>query len=414
MSSKPWLRPLRERNFRLFFIGQTASQIGTGIAPVAVAFAVLAHGDATDVGYVLAAGTVPLVVFLLVGGVVGDRINRRRLMLLADSLRTASEGALGLWVLLGTPPLWGFMALAAIMGIGQAFFSPSMTGIMPQLLSADMLQQGNALNGISSSSGSIIGPAVAGVIIAVSSPGWAILVDAFTYLASVISLGLIRTNWSASEHSESFMALLREGWREFWARTWLWVIVIQSAFVNALFASLFVLGPVVAKQSLGGASSWGAILAAEGVGALVGGIVMLRVHPRRPLLVANLAGLFYAVPLFFIATRSAVVVIALSGFLAGVFIAVFNVQWTTTMQREIPAHVLSRVSAYDWFGSLVILPVGMALAGPVASKIGITTTLVGCGVLIFLLVLLTLLVPSVIQLTAPVQSEERGILGQAR
>jgi hypothetical protein len=185
----------------------------------------------------------------------------------------------------------------------------------------------------------------------------------------------------------------------------LWAIVIQSAFVNALFASVFVLGPVVAKQSLGGATSWGAILAAEGLGAVVGGIVMLRVHPRRPLLVANLSALVFALPLFFVAARSAVIVIALTAFLAGAFIAVFSVQWTTTMQREIPAHVLSRVSAYDWFGSLVILPLGMALAGPVASKIGIKTTLIGCGVLIILLILITLLVPSVVRLTAPTREE---------
>src|ERR1700691_1583856 len=149
MTSRAWLRPLHVRNYRLFFIGQTASQIGSGMAPVAVAFAVLAHGSASDVGYVLAAGTVPLVVLLLVGGVVGDRISRRRLMLLADMLRTVAEVGLGLWVLLGTPPLWGFMALAALMGVGQAFFNPAMTGIVPQLLGPDMLQQGNALNGIS-------------------------------------------------------------------------------------------------------------------------------------------------------------------------------------------------------------------------------------------------------------------------
>jgi MFS family permease len=375
------------------------------MAPVAVAFAVLAHGNASDVGYVLAAGTVPLVVLLLVGGVVADRISRRRLMLLADALRTAAEAALGLWVLLGTPPLWGFMTLAAVMGVGQAFFSPAMTGIVPQLLSADMLQQGNALNGISTSSGGVVGPAIAGVIVAAASPGWAILADAITYLASVISLALIRIDWSANENPEAFVALLREGWREFWSRSWLWAIVIQSAFVNALFASVFVLGPVVAKQSLGGATSWGAILAAEGLGAVVGGIVMLRVHPRRPLLVANLSALVFALPLFFVAARSAVIVIALTAFLAGAFIAVFSVQWTTTMQREIPAHVLSRVSAYDWFGSLVILPLGMALAGPVASKIGIKTTLIGCGVLIILLILITLLVPSVVRLTAPTREE---------
>ena len=392
---------MTERNFRLFFIGQTASQIGSGMAPVAIVFAVLAHGTASDVGYVLAAGTVPLVILLLVGGVVGDRMSRRKLMLQSDSLRTFAECALGLWVLLGNPPLWGFMALAALMGIGQAFFNPALTGIVPQMLNDEKLQQGNALNGISNSSGGIIGPAIAGVIVAVSSPGWAILIDGLTYLVSVVSLAMIRIDWQASEDSERFIGLLRQGWQEFWSRTWLWAIVVEASFVNALFASFLVLGPVVAKQSLGGAKSWGAILAAEGLGAVVGGIIMLRVHPRRPLLVATLSALVFPVPLFFVAARSPTIVIALSGFLAGSFITVFAVQWNTTVQREIPSDVLSRVSAYDWFGSLALMPIAMALVGPLSSRIGITTTLVGSGVLMMALVLSVLLVPSVIRLRAP-------------
>jgi MFS family permease len=382
------------------------------MAPVAIAFAVLAHGSASDVGYVLAAGTVPVVVLLLVGGVVGDRISRRRLMFLADSLRTLAELGLGAWVLLGHPPLLGFMTLAALMGIGQAFFTPAMTGIVPQLLNEDLLQQGNALNGIATSSGGIVGPAIAGIIVAVSSPGWAILADAATYFVSVVSLVLIRIDWNVAEHPDTFMALLREGWREFWVRSWLWAIVIQWSFVNALFASFFVLGPLVAKQSLGGASSWGAILAAEGMGAVIGGIVMLRVRPRRPLLVANLSTLMYPLPLFFLAARSQTAVIALAAFVGGLFMAVFMVLWTTTMQRDIPTHVLSRVSAYDWFGSLVFVPIGMALVGPVASRVGISTTLVGCGVLTIVLILLTLLVPSVVRLTAPTRQQLTGTIDQ--
>ena len=374
------------------------------MAPVAIAFAVLAHGSASDVGYVLAAGTVPLVMLLLAGGVVGDRISRRKLMLQSDALRTIAECALGIWVLLGNPPLWGFMALAALMGVGEAFFSPALTGIVPQMLSEKKLQQGNALNGISNSTGRIIGPAIAGVIVAISSPGWAILIDGLTYFVSVVSLAFIRIEWSASDEPEPFITLLRQGWKEFWSRSWLWAVVIQSSFVNALFASFLVLGPVVAKQSLGGAPAWGAILAAEGAGAVLGGVIMLRVHPRRPLLIATLSSLVFPLPLFFIATRSPTALIAMFGFLAGGFITVFSVQWTTTLQREVPANVLSRVSAYDWFGSLVFLPIGMALVGPLASRIGITTTLVGSGVLMMLLILAVLAVPSVSRLQAPARS----------
>jgi predicted MFS family arabinose efflux permease len=371
------------------------------MAPVAIVFAVLAHGNATDVGYVLTAQTVPLVVLLLVGGVVGDRVSRRRLMLQSDSLRTAAECALGLWVLLGRPPLWGFMALGALMGIGQAFFSPALTGIMPQMLSAEKLQQGNALSGISSSSGGIIGPAIAGVIVAASSPGWAILIDGLTYLVSVVSLALVRIDWTAQPNSDSFVTLLRSGWREFWSRTWLWGIVVEFSFVNALFASFLVLGPVVAKDSLGGATSWGAILAAEGAGAVLGGIVMLRIHPRRPLLVATLSTLFFPLPLFFVASRSPVALIATASCLAGASVAVFGVQWSTTLQREVPSDVLSRVSAYDWFGSLALMPIAMAVVGPLSGVIGITTTLVGSAVIMIALILAVLTVPSVIRLRAP-------------
>jgi MFS family permease len=401
MSSGRWLAPLRERNFRLFFIGQSASQIGSGMAPVAIVFAVLAHGNASDVGYVLAAETIPLVVLLLVGGVIGDRMSRRTLMLRSDALRTVAECALGLWVLLGRPPLWGFMALAALMGIGQAFFSPALTGIVPQMLSDEALQQGNALNGISGSSGSIIGPAVAGVIVAVSNPGWAILIDGLTYLVSVISLGLIKIDWTATGNAEPFMALLRQGWREFWSRTWLWVIVVEFSLVNALYASFIVLGPVIAKQSLGGAPAWGTILAAGGAGSVIGGIVMLRVHPRRPLLIATLSTLVFPIPLYLVAVRSPVVLIAVVSFLAGGFVTVFGVQWGTTLQREVPADVLSRVSAYDWFGSLAITPIWMALVGPVSSRIGVTTTLVMAATISLVLIVAVLFVPSVTRLKAP-------------
>ena len=390
-----WTGALRERNFRLLFIGQTASQIGTGMAPVAIVFAVLAHGSVEDVGYVLAAQTIPLVVLLLVGGVVGDLTSRRKLMLQSDALRTLAEFALGLWILLGRPSLVGFMILAALMGIGQAFFNPALTAIVPQLLSAQRLQEGNALLGIANSSGTIIGPAIAGIVVAVSSPGWAILMDGATYLVSVVSLSLVQIDWSAAEITESFTELLIQGWREFWSRTWLWVVVIEFSFVNALFASFLVLGPEVAKNSLGGAASWGLIIASEGVGSVLGGVVMLRARPRRPLLVATLSTLAFPLPLFFIAVPSTTIVVASAAFVAGGFVAVFSVLWSTTLQNEIPTQVLSRISAYDWFGSMVLLPIGMAGVAPIAAIIGVRATLFGSGGLMVLLICVALAIPSV-------------------
>ena len=393
---------LKERNFRLFYIGQTMSQIGNGMAPVAIVFAVPEHGTATDVGLVSAAGLTPLVVLLLVGGVIADRFSRRVVMLASDFLRTIAEIALGVWILAGVVPLWGFMVLAAVNGIGSAFFNPALTGLVPQVVSQENLLQANALNNLSGSIAGIIGPAVAGLIIAVSNPGWAVLVDGLTYALSVVSLLMISIEWIPLETVETFLNQLMLGWSQFWSRTWLWVIVVEFSCVNVfIFAPTFVLGPVIAKESLGGAPAWGLILALEGAGAVLGGVLMLRWNPQRPLLVATTATLLWIWPLLALAHRGPVWIIGFGGFLAGIGLTVFGTLWTTTMQREIPSEVLSRVSAYDWFGSLVFLPIGMALIGPIEKALGMTRTIVGAATLLGLFVGATLLVPSVTGMRAP-------------
>ncbi len=403
MQASDWVGALRERNFRYFFIGQTTSQIGSGMAPVAITFAVLEHhGSATDVGIVAAAGLTPVVILLLLGGVIADRFSRRLVMLSSDVLRTFAELGLGAWILAQRPPIWGFMALAAVVGVGTAFFNPAMTGLVPQVVSEGNLLQANALNNLSGSSAQIVGPAVAGVIVGAANPGWAVIVDGLTYAISVVSLYLIEIDWVAAKSAQSYVHLLKEGWTEFWARTWLWVIVVEFSVVNILiFATTFVLGPVIALQSLGGAPAWGLVLAVEGGGAVLGGVVMLRWDPRRPLLVATISPILWVWPLLALAFRAPLSVIAIGSFFSGIGIAVFGTLWNTTMQREIPPELLSRLSAYDWFGSLVFLPIGMALVGPISKVCGITTTIVGAAALLTAFILATLLVPSVSQMRAP-------------
>ena len=403
MKLNEWVGALRERNFRLFFIGQSTSLIGSGMAPVAIAFAVLRHGTTSDLGFVSAAGLVPLVVLLLVGGVIADRFPRRLVMLSSDLLRTLAEIGLGVWIFLASPPLWGFVVLAAV-GVGSAFFNPALTGLVPQAVSEGKLLQANALNGLSASVANIIGPAIAGVIIAVSSPAWAVLIDGLTYAVSVVSLYLMSIEWTSSESVETFLSQLREGWTEFWSRTWLWVIVLEFSCVNVLiFAPMLVLGPVIAKQSLGGAPAWGLVWALEGAGAVLGGVVMLRWNPVRPLLTATIVTAAWVFPLVALAYRAPVLVIGLGGFFAGIGFTVFGTLWMTTMQREIPTEMLSRLSAYDWFGSLVLLPIGVAVVGPIANACGMKATIVGAAVLLAIFVGVTLLVPSVTKMRAPEQ-----------
>lgn len=398
MRFEKWLGALHERNFRLYFLGQLTSAVGTGMTPVALAFAVLAlpHGSASDVGAVLAAETVPLVVFLLVGGVAGDRLGRRRVMLGADVLRAAAQTALGSWILFGHPPLWGFLVLSALVGTGTAFFVPALTGLIPQIVSPERLRQANALNGLSFSIGGIVGPAVAGVVVATASPGWAILADAFSYAVSVASLAALRMGPAVPSAPESFLAQLRTGWSEFWGRTWLWSIVVGASMFNLMtMAPYFVLGAVVAKQSLGGAAAWGTILGAQGAGAVLGGITMLRLHVKRPLVVGALSLLVWPFPMLALAYVAPVPVIAAGAFLGGASFAVFDTQWQTTMQREVPREVLSRVSAYDWFGSLVFLPLGYAIAGPVASVLGMRAVFVAGSAYMCASVAAALFIPSV-------------------
>ena len=400
---RSWAGALAERDFRLFFTGYLASYFGSQMVPVAVTFAVLnTGGTAADVGYVLAAETVPLVVFLLVGGVIADRLPRRAVMIGADLLRTVSQGLLAALLLTGHPALWEFMVLLAVTGAGQAFFSPAMTGLIPQVVSAARLQQANALNGLSQSLGAVAGPAISGVLVAAVGPGWAVAADAASYLVSAYCLARVSVPLVAAAGRSSFLAELRLGWQEFRSRAWLWAVVVSAALWHLLaYAPFIVLGAVVAKTDLGGARAWGAILAAQGIGAIVGGLVMLRVRPARPLVTAMIALFPYAAPMALLAVRAPVAAVAAGSFVAGWGLSTFSVLWDTTMQREIPPAVLSRVSAYDWFGSVAFLPVGYAITGPLAALLTVTGALWAAAGWTVLTTALVLVVPSVWRLRAP-------------
>ncbi len=376
----PWrdrLGVFGERDFRLFFTGYTTSLVGAAMVPVALTFAVLQEGRSTaDVGYVLAAETVPLVLLLLAGGVIADRLSRKTVMIAADVVRCVSELLLAGLVLSGSPPLWVFMVLAAVIGAGQAFFNPALTGLLPLIASPARLQQANALKGVAGSTGQIVGPAAAGLIVAAGGAGWAIGIDGASYAVSALCLARLHLPTRPVPQPQSFLVQLRTGWREFSSRTWLWVIVVQSGLFHLLvYAPFMVLGAVVSNTTLGGASAWGLILTAQGAGSILGGFAVLRARPRRPLVTATLGTFAFAAPVALLALRAPVGAIAAAAAVSGIGIAVFGVLWDTTLQRHIPAAVLSRVSAYDWLGSVALIPLGYALTGPLAAALGTTGTL---------------------------------------
>lgn len=371
---------LREREFRLLFTGQLISLLGDSFSTVALAFAVLdlthsTRSATTDLGIVLAARTIPLVGFLLAGGVIADRLSRRKVMLAADVIRMGTYGATAALVLAHSATVAELAGLQAVSGAATAFFNPASTGLTPIVVSVEGLQQANALRGISMSATSLVGLAAGGAVVSVVGPGWALAVDAASFGGSVFFLALLRLPAHIPLPPQSFLADLREGWREFVSRTWVWVIVLAASVSNALNSIFAVLLAVIAKRDLGGASAYTEILVGLAVGALAGGALTLRVRPRRPLFFGTSLLAFIALPVALLAAHAPVPLIAAGAVLSGCFNMLFNALWETSLQRHVPAAALSRVSAYDWFGSLAFQPLGLLLAGPLAGALGEDTAL---------------------------------------
>jgi MFS family permease len=390
---------LRERQFRLLWLGQATSTLGDGLVPVALSFAVIQtlDGSPTALGLVLAAHTLPLVAFVLAGGVWADRLPRQMVMLVSDVIRGAVQATIAVLLLSGSAEIWHLAALIAIYGTAEAFFQPAATGVVPATVTLPRLQQANALLGLSRSMAFIVGPAVAGVIAATTNPGIVFVVDAGTFAVSATSLALLRLSRSRREgERKSFLIDLKGGWHELLAHTWLWVIVVwASTFLCIVIAPFLTLGPVIAKESLGGAVAWGVIAAGWGIGSLFGGLLALRWKPNRPMLACSLLVLPIAPAVALLALRAPAPVIALAQAIGGTGMGFFGAIWQTTLQQHVREEALSRVSAWDWMGSFAFLPLGFILAGPVSGVIGISTTLwISVGYLT-LSTLAVLLVPSV-------------------
>jgi MFS family permease len=387
---------LRERNFRLFLVGYTTSMIGTGVVPVALSFALLKDGRSVkEIGYVFAAQTVPLVVLLLIGGVAADR-SRKTVMISADLARCVSEAILATLFIISTPSLYIVMGLASVLGIGQAFSSPALSGLMPQLTTSSNLHQANAIKASAASTGQLIGPALAGVVIAVANPGWALCIDGVSYAISAICVSMLRISNTSVRTNESMLRQLRDGWNEFSSRSWLWIIVVQFGLFRMLvYGPFLILGSALADRFLGGSTAWALILSAQGAGSIVGGLTMQRIRPHRPLLVATLATFAFAAPVACMAFSVPTIGIVVAAGVSGVAIAVFVTLWESTIQREIPPQLLSRVAAYDWMGSYALTPLGFIVAGLMSTQIGIHRTLLLAAVWAIVSSAVVLVIPGV-------------------
>jgi|ERR1019366_2463613 MFS family permease len=391
-----------QRSFRLFFFGQGISAVGDRIVSVALAFAVLdLTGSVKDLGLVLAAQTVPLVLFLLMGGVWSDRLSRRAVMLTSDLVRAGAQGASALLLVSGNAHVWQLVVLQAVYGAAEAFFKPAAQALLPETVAAGDLQQANALIAVSGNIANVGGPALAGVLVATLGAGWGLAIDAGSFLASAAYLSLMRVQAVIPAARTGTLSELRAGWRAFRSRTWLWVSALEFMASNALaFSPYLVLGPEIARTSLGGPGAWAAISTASGIGAVLGGTLGLRWNPRYPLRAMFVTSLIGTSPLLvLLAVVAPLPALLAAAVISGMSISFFNLVWFAVVQRQIPGEALSRVSSWDSLGSYAITPIGLAAAGPIGIALGISTTLYAAAALGALGTIAVLAVPSVRNLT---------------
>jgi MFS family permease len=390
------LGALQDRPFRLLWAGQAVSTFGDLLMPVAVAFAVLeVGGSASEIGQVFAASLVTRIALTLVGGVWADRLPRQMVMLGSDLLRAASQGTLAVLLVSGRAEHWHLLVGAVVYGGAAAFFNPASTGLVPTVVPPQRLQQANALMAMTRSAAYVVAPATAGVLVGALSPGWAFAVDAATFVVSALFLARLPLPRAATARPRRFVRELVEGWTELRAQTWAGACIAFFAVFNLAIAFFYVLGPVVSEEELDGAASWGVILAGAGIGSLIGSTLALRLRPRRPLLFGLSVTLLTPLQLLALAAAVPVPLVAASALLGLAAVAVGNALWLTTLQERVPSHALSRVTAYDWMGSELFMPLGYVIAGPLAAGLGRDAALLGAGALLVLAALAVVSVPSV-------------------
>ncbi|MDQ2811314.1 MAG: MFS transporter [Actinomycetota bacterium] len=368
---------LTEKNFRRFYTGYVTSLLGSSMSTVAIAWAVLDNGgSATGLGYVFAAGVVPQVLLLAFAGAVADRLGRRRVMLAADVLRFSAQASLAAALFAGRPAIWLFVLLAWLEGTGEAFFSPALGALTVEIAPRDQLGNANALYGLATSAARIAGPALSGTLVALAGPAVVVAADAASYLVSVLVLSLLRIpeaepGGPGDRVRRTLFSDMAEGWSDFRSRRWLWVITVQFAFFNLItWAPWMLLGPVQGHSYLGGAAVWGAIMAAQGAGAIVAGLASLGRRPGRPMVIATIGTFCYALPDIPMALHAAAGWVGVAAFACGAGAAVSNTFFGTALQQQVPPDRLARINSLTMFPAYGIGVIGYAIDGPLASAYG--------------------------------------------
>ncbi|GAB3818898.1 MFS transporter [Kribbella italica] len=395
----------------LLFSARTVSVLGNAFGPIAIAFGVLALPGATPgvLATVLAAQTVPQLALVLLGGVIGDRFPRYRVLVVAELMAAAGYAALAAMLLTGWAPIGMLTGAAFVTGVASALLLPSLTGVMAEVVGEGDRQRANAQLKLGTNCARIAGLFAAGATVALLGPGVALAVDAATYVVAAILLGALKLPVTVRTERRDVLTELRTGWREFSRRQWLWATVCAAAFINAASTAGFgVLGPVLLRDRPGGSVLWSIVLVGYAAGMLAGVFVVLRIRPRRPLVVATAMTPLLALPLIALGLELPVPVVAAAAFCSGVAMDVFGVLWETAVQNGIPAELLSRVGAYEYLAALSLKPVGSIAAGVLATGLGAAPALLLFGGVVVLAGTAAALVPGVRHLESTQEAGARS------
>jgi MFS family permease len=391
---------LRHRDFRFLWLAQSSSVIGDNIVLVALAlFVIQRTGSATDLGLVLAAQSLPLVAFLLIGGVWADRLPRHRVMIVTDLVRFALHGLLAALIFSGAVRIWQVVPIEVLFGTAEAFFRPAANGLLPQTVPEEDIQPATAITTMSNNIAEFAGPALATALVLGAGAGWAFALDAATFMLSAVFLARVRPRRrgaprpvEAAPERRRVWEEIREGAREVRSRVWVWATL--ASFCVALFCGLapwYVLGPLVARQQYGHIAVYGVVEAALGLGTILGSLAGVGWRPRYPMRLAMLAILLWPIAGILYATGVSLVVVLPATIVAGGGVALFDVWWLTALAERIPPDTLSRVTSYDWMVSGGLLPLGFILAGPLAGALGPVDVVIGGSALAFVAFALGLL-----------------------
>ena len=389
------------RGFLRLISARFISNLGNGLSPIALAYGVLSLNGATgrELSLVMSARIFPMIALMLFGGVIGDRFKRNRIVGGTDILGSSFVAISAISFIAGFASIPLLVIMGLLFGILNAMWWPAMSGVLPAIIPKEKLKDGNAVVGLLSNFGFVVGALIGGALVTLFGSGWALLVDALSFLIAGILVWHLDVPPMEDRERTSVIAELKDGWVEFKSRPWVVAMVITFTGINACFEAMVqVLGPLAFNEGTNGPRNWSMNLAGLTLGMICGGFIALKVHLQRPLFIAMVVIALSAAWDFSLAIKSPFIFTLVAALIAGIAIEIYVVNWSTALQSHIPEESFSRVTAYDAFGSYALAPLGIVVAGPLAMYYGVHRVLWFTGGVTLICALLALLVKSVREL----------------